>query len=263
VLREVAQRHPRVLCKVHRAYLCHGLSVEQRFVHLQRHHTLARQLLGAAWWERVMRHDDTCLCPLHLPQGHGTLSVRLLHAHHYEREGDLSLVLDDPFGTPLYTLTFSFEDTPQGPGVLIGALQGQLTLDVSRHLTKLCWGVRPPNLLLWVLQTWALTLGVRRLRAVGMARHVYAGSRLVRHMHFDYDAFWQSVGGEAGRDIDDGFYSLDLQPPRRAREDIPAHKRSQYQRRYAWLDGLATDLHAHWSQPPGPRPNAPHPAPSC
>jgi len=243
VLREVAALHPKLFAKIYRDYPCKGYSVEQRAAHLQAHHEIAGPLLGAGLLAKVMLTDDTVLCRVALPQGQGLMAIHLIHAHHYEREGELTLVLKDPFGTPLYALAFSLErlgpDT--GCGILIGVVQGQLSLEVARHVTKLCLGVRPPNLLVFALQVFTRELGLARLRGVGQARHIYHDTSLASKTHFDYDAFWASVGGVADGE---GFYALPIGPRRRTAAETPAHKRAQYQRRYAWLDTLDADISA-------------------
>lgn len=237
--REVAQAHPRSYRKVFNDYPFSGLRLAQRADWLQTHCRLTTTLFGDEVLPAILHRCDAPLCRVALPGGHGLLHIRLIHAHQFEREGDLSLLLEDPFGTPLFLLSFSFEQDAQGLGLVIGGLQGRLGLDTARQLTKFCLGVRPPNLLLFALQTLARELGLVRIRAVGAARHVYHGTERAGRVRFDYDGFWPSAGGVMG---EDQFYHLPLQPQRREREDIPANKRAQYQRRYAWLDGLEQDM---------------------
>jgi uncharacterized protein VirK/YbjX len=239
----VAARHPKLFAKIYRDYPCKGFGVAERAAHLRAHHEIAGPLLGPGLLAQVMLTDDTVLCRVALPHGQGMLGIHLIHAHHYEREGELTMVLKDPFGTPLYALAFSFErvGSSLGCGVLIGVLQGQLSLDVARHVTKLSLGVRPPNLLVFALQVFARELGMARLRAVGQARHIYHDTSLAQKTHFDYDAFWASVGG-----VPDGtgFYELPLVARQRTAAETPAQKRAQYQRRYAWLATLDADISA-------------------
>jgi uncharacterized protein len=240
LLGELAGVSPRLFRKPYAAYPCTGLTVAQRAAHLVNHHQLAVATLGPRFLQGLWLKREGVLGGVPLPAGQGVLPLQLLPLTRFEREGDLSLVLSDPFGTALYTLTFSFERLADGrTGLFIGALHGSLPVPVARHLTKLCHGLRPQNLLLWLLQLWAARWGVARIRAVGQGRHVYAGTSRAQQVRFDYDAFWQSLGGEADGQ---GLFTLALQPAQRHRDDVPAHKRALYQRRYAWLDEVAAGL---------------------
>jgi uncharacterized protein VirK/YbjX len=236
-------RQPHLLRKIHLAYPCRGLSPAQRLDWLMGHTRVATARLGSVLCNRLWDASEGLSCPVNLPQGQGQMSVRLCTAHRkHLREGDLTMELLDPFGTKLYALTFSFHPCAAGPEVLIGAVQGQMPLALTKHITKLCLGLRPPNLLLVLLQALALRLGVQRLRACGRARHIHHGSDREARVQFDYDGFWASVGGQAD---DQGFYVLPLRAQRRSHEDTPSHKRSQYRRRYAWMDELE-DTVANW-----------------
>lgn len=238
---ELLPHQPYLLRKIHRVYPHRGLTPAQRADWQMQHHRWMLTLLGETLARQALLDDTAVACRVALPKGAGLLPVRLRPASNkHHREGDLVLELCDPFGTRLYALAFSFETTPQGPGVLVGALQGQtVSADTARHITKLSLGLRPINLLVFVLQTLAWHWGVVQVRAVGLTRHIYAGHHLASQVRFDYDEFWASVGG-----VPDGagFFILPRQPQRRERQDIPSHKRSQYQRRYDWMDTLAQDI---------------------
>ena len=240
--RTLCARHPELHRKLFQPYPIAGLSVPERWRWMQAHERWMRQLFTDAAQRQILLDGGTVACRVALPDGHGAPTIQLRYAHHYLQEGELSLVLHDPFGTPLYALTFLFVDEPDGrQGVLVGALQGQLSTELDAHLTHLALGVRPPTLLLFTLQCLAEGLGAVRLRAAGRTRHAYAGRRLARRIRFDYDAFWQASGGSLA---EDGLWTLPLHPPRRAAGDIPARKRAHYRRRYAWLDTLRADIAA-------------------
>jgi uncharacterized protein VirK/YbjX len=175
-----------------------------------------------------------------LPKAQGQLALWLMHTARFQGEGDLILELRDPFDTPLYSLTLSFHRTVGGEaGLFVGAVHGRVTLDLARHLTKLCFGVRPPSLLVAALQSVSRGLAVHGIRAVGQTRHVYAGTSRAGRVQFDYNALWLSVGAE---DLGDGCFGLPLQARERSHEEMPGHKRSLYLRRYAWLAQVEADL---------------------
>lgn len=234
----LANAMPRVFRKIYSPYPCSGLTVDERARHLAGHYRWALQCLGATGLDKLRRAFEGDVSAAHLvqvplPKGQGMLQVDLMILTRFEREGDLCLVLRDPFGTALFTLAFSFETTPEGrTGLLIGAVHGALPVAVARHLTKLCHGLRPPHLLFWVLQQQAAQWGVVSLRGVGSRRHVLSGTEREERVRFDYDAFWRDVGGVADAQ---GMFILPLQAVQRTAADIPSHKRAFYQRRYAWL----------------------------
>lgn len=237
----VAARHPRVLRKVFEPCPVQGLTVPERLAWLREHQAIAQALFSDTVLRDILLTDTATPCRVALPEGAGLLTVRLLHAHHFEHEGELTLQLHDPSGTPLYALSFLFTREGDGIGLVVGGLQGRISPDNARHITRLALGMRPPALLLFVLQALAGALGVQRLRAVGAARHVYAGRGLARRIRFDYDAFWASAGGEQQAD---GLWQLPRVPPERTPAEMPPHKRALYRRRYAWLATLRADVQA-------------------
>ena len=207
------------------------------------HLASARALFGDALARRLLGGERVLAARINLPDGAGQLPVWLLTARRkHLREGDLTLELHDPFGTKLYALTFTLQPLPDGGhALLIGALQGQMPLPLTRHLTKLSAGMRPMALLLFIAQCLAERLGVQRLRACGRERHIHHEGDRAALVRFDYDAFWQEVGGTPDGD---GFFELPIVAPQRPMAELPSHKRAQYRRRYAWQDELRAETHA-------------------
>ena len=229
-------RHqPQVLRKAHQQYPFHGLDRRGRIDWLLGHWQACERQLGRGPSRALQRGREFTVCELDLPDGQGRLPVRLGPARqNHLREGDLTLTLFDPFGTRLYAMTFSLQPLADGGcEMLVGALQSRMPLELTRHLTRLSHGLRPANLMVELLQGLAGAMGVQRLRACGRQRHIHHGSEKADQVQFDYDGFWESCGGEPDGE---GFFLLPAAPARRRHEDMPSHKRSQYRRRYAWLD---------------------------
>jgi uncharacterized protein VirK/YbjX len=237
---DLFRAQPRLLRKLYVPYPCTGLGARERADWLLQHHALAPDLLGPALWTAAMAPGGALIGRISLPKAQGQLALWLVHTARFQGEGDLILELRDPFDTPLYSLTLSFHQPAAGEvGLFVGAVHGRVSLDLARHLTKLCFGVRPPSLLVAALQALARGLGVQGIRAVGRARHVYSGTARESRVQFDYDALWLSVGAE---DLGDGCFGLPLQARERSHEEMPGHKRSLYLRRYAWLAQVDVDL---------------------
>lgn len=91
------------------------------------------------------------------------------------------------------------------------------------------------------MQEVARTLGCQQLYGVSTASHVYqARSHTQGRIGFDYDCFWEELGGiRAG-----AFYSLPSSYPRNQLGDVPSKKRMLYRKRYALMDLLATYIGA-------------------
>jgi len=239
----VAEGHPQLLQKVHKPYPWRAPDVEERVAIVRRHYELALARLGPGLVDAVAAGRDLPLCGVALPDGRGLLPVTIGKQPRFEREGELTLSLLDPFGSLLYSACFTLCECDGAPGLLVGSLNGTAPRDVLRHITKLSLGVRPQSLLVFLLQQVAARCGARFIHAVGRETHAYWGNPRHDQIRFDYDTFWVEEGGSRRPD---GLYALPLAARRRAPEDVPSQKRRQYQRRYAWLDEVAGALHAEW-----------------
>jgi uncharacterized protein VirK/YbjX len=243
--RPIVQAHPQLLQKIHKPFACRGLDVDARAALVRRHYELARERIGPALLEAVAGRRDLLLCSVPLPNGHGELTARLGKQPRFEREGELTLTLHDPFGSLLYSTCFTLRECDGEVGLLVGSLNGTAPRDVLRHLTKLAWGLRPQSLLVFLLQQVAAQVGAQRIDAVGRASHAYWGNPRHDEIRFDYDAFWREEGGV---ETAESLHALPLRPRRRTTDEIPRQKRALYARRYAWLDTVAADVARGWAE---------------
>ncbi len=177
--------------------------------------------------------------------------VRWVNDGNFSKEGELSLVLRDvQTGRILSGLTALVvrEASRPGHGLLIGGVQGAdpaIDKPLLKEALKGLHGLRPKALLLFVTQEIAVAWQLARIVAVDNDTHIsrhhdYALNRRRRPV-LAYDEFWQESGGVRRGD---GYFELPLRLVRRPDVAIKAHKRSQYQQRYALLDCLAADLQA-------------------
>lgn len=239
----IARAHPQLLQKVHKPFAMRGLDVAGRVALVQLHYRLASDRFGPPLLAAVAEARDVPLCRVPLPAGRGALPVWLGKQPRFEREGELTLSLHDPFGSLLYSACFTLRERAGGLALLVGSLNGTAPREAMRHLTKLSYGVRPPSLLLILLRMLARRIGAARIEAVGRATHAYFGNPRHDEIRFDYDRFWREEGGteQAG-----GLFDLPLEPRRREPGELPSHKRALYARRYAWLDELERVFDAGW-----------------
>ncbi|HEX4510306.1 MAG TPA: DUF535 family protein [Burkholderiaceae bacterium] len=239
----VARAHPQLLQKVHKPFAMRGLDVAERGALVRLHYRLASDRVGPALLAALAESRDALLCRVPLPAGRGALPVWLGKQARFEREGELTLSLHDPFGSLFYSTCFTLRERDGEVALLVGSLNGTAPRDAMRHLTKLSHGVRPPSLLVILLQMLARRVGAARIDAVGRSTHAYWGNPRHEEIRFDYDRFWQEEGGMRGPD---GLYELPRAPRRRALVDLPSQKRASYARRYAWLDELEQVFDAGW-----------------
>jgi uncharacterized protein VirK/YbjX len=239
----VGRRHPQLFQKVHKPYAMRGLGVAERVALVQGHYRLALARIGVPLLEALGRGDEIALAPVPLPNGRGALPVTLGKQPRFEREGELTLSLHDPFGSLLYSTCFTLREHDGAIALLVGSLNGTAPREAMRHLTKLSHGVRPPSLLVFLLQQVARRVGAQRIEAVGRATHAYWGNPRHEEIRFDYDAFWGEEGGAATAG---GLFELPLAPRRRDPADVPRQKRALYARRYEWLATLAGRFDAGW-----------------
>jgi uncharacterized protein VirK/YbjX len=228
---------------------CHhaGLSVAARAERVVRHHELARVLLGADRFRLAhIEPEGLLVAQAPLPRGEGMLPLRLHRHAPCWREGELTLGLHDPFGTLLYTLTFSLHAA--GPhaeesavGMLIGSVVGVAPIESIRHLARLMEGMHPKALLLSVAQALCRHWRLAELLAVGRAGHVFADTDRAERLQFDYDAFWREKGG-VPKDASLRLFALPFSGEERSLETVAANKRAQYRRRYEMLRDTEADL---------------------
>jgi uncharacterized protein VirK/YbjX len=243
--RPIALAHPQLLQKIHKPFACRGLDVAARAALVRRHYELVRERIGPVLLDAVARGRQLPVCSVALPDGQGELGVHLGKQPRFEREGELTLSLHDPFGTLLYSQCFTLRERDGELGLLVGSLNGTAPREVLRHLTKLCWGLRPQSLLLFLLQQVAAQVGARHIEAVGRTTHAYWGNPRHDEIRFDYDAFWHEEGSVV---TGEGLHALPLHPRRRPLEEIPSRKRGLYARRYAWLDALSERVEQGWHE---------------
>jgi uncharacterized protein VirK/YbjX len=170
---------------------------------------------------------------------HSFFSVDLCLNRTNPQEGYWALTLKDENERPVFNLSFGFlsDDT-----VLIASVQGAPgaggeRLEAIQSLTKHAHGLRPPHLLITIFQEACKYWGVSELRGIDPVHHIKGRwNQRTKRLRFDYRALWQEVGAVQSPE---GHWLLPNTARRRDAEAIPSRKRSQYRRRYAFMDALA------------------------
>jgi hypothetical protein len=205
-------------------------------------------LKGNAFLQAAMATPEGgILARLDLDRGQKAL-IRLRVDPQFRKEGELGLSLElVGFPGSVTALALCFERELDGPWVgLLGSLQGRKggEEDVIKLATKVFHGLRPKNLLLFLVQEMAGALNLSGLRGVGNQIQIFRArmnNPLVpkRRIRFDYDEFWLEAGGAPRAD---GWFELPLATARRAPEDIKPNKRSMYAKRYALMADLSGQI---------------------
>jgi len=235
----ITQATPKVYDKVHRPYVIRGAKAAQRFHIVKSNYQFVSHAFSSRLTRSIFIDKDFQLCRLPLPEKHGELTVSLRYDTKFEREGEMTLGLCDQSGKYLYSISFSFHTSDGQSEALIGCIQGGTRLSEMKELTKAMEGLRPQNLVIFLLRTFCRHFGVDRLLAVGFESQVYCETYKRPHMRFDYDAFWQELGGVP---TGDGLFAMPLEHQRKPLSEIRSNKRASYTRRYALLDELEEQI---------------------
>ncbi len=162
------------------------------------------------------------------------LNVKLVlqYDHRMRFEGQLSLKLLLN-GDEAYFVNFVLDDAL----VKVAGIQGvKDNKGLYKIFTKQLHGLRPQNFIWMVFLTWCKAVGIKQVLGVHPAWHVYQNeAKSVNKIGFDYETFWQEVGGNV---FDDVWYVLPIDYSHKPIEEIESKKRSMYRKRYALLDEI-------------------------
>ena len=156
-----------------------------------------------------------------------------------KREGLISLILKVDLQYIYQIIFWIFPSKEDGnPAIWIGAMQGLNTPDAQKtikELTKEFYGYRTKNLILYMVRSFAHSMGIDHIYAVTNKGH-YAQNhiRMNRKLKTSLDDFWQEADGILYEDS--RFYQLPVIEHRKSIEEIKTHKRNLYRNRFALLD---------------------------
>ena len=240
-LREIPVANPRIYEKIYREYVFCGASIAERLQFLESHYRFVSEAFSPLLITAMYVERDFPLCVIAPADGSAKLFIRVGYHGRFEQEGDLTLGLYDQEGNRLYSVSFSFLVNSGSCTAVIGCLIGSGSAAQEKRLTKAMHGMRLQNLVVFQLQMFLKLLGVNTLWGIGNDSHVYSGnSRKRDRIKFDYNQFWEELGGS--RFQGQRYYILPLDHERRSFQEIRSNKRAMYQRRYAMLDDLEVQM---------------------
>lgn len=233
----VLTHFPALLEKPFHPYLRADWGLVQRRIAIEKHFSIVKEIFalnadkifqpgGYQLFEFVAKTDEV-------------FSVELFPG--YLGEGSMGIRLCDEDGEELYSLTFHL-DYEEGRTLTIGALQGPNDRVPERQakismLTKSLFGLRPKALMLEVLYMVAANLSVIKIYGISNQGHIYQSKYYSDEkrskMKFDVDGFWAEYKAVRTSNL---LFEFPQSLHRKDIDSLKSSKRSQYRKRYAWLD---------------------------
>ncbi|MCH9742872.1 MAG: VirK/YbjX family protein [Proteobacteria bacterium] len=166
------------------------------------------------------------------------VSLLLQYDHRMRFEGQLSLklLLNDE---EAYFVNFVLD----ADCAYVAGIQGvKDNKGLYKNFTKQLHGLRPQNFIWMAFLDWCRTVGIKQVYGVRPEWHVYQNETKSQHkIGFDYETFWQEVGGIC---FDAIWYQLPIDYPHKPIEEVEQKKRSVYRKRYALLDEVGSMIEA-------------------
>ncbi len=177
----------------------------------------------------------------------------VVHTVHFggntSKEGEVAFTFLDDQGQMLAKITGTLAQETGGERLFwVGGLQGAkppLGRDEIVKATRDLYGLRPKGAVLLALQAFAQALQLTAIHAPGNEGHIsQRGLRRLREkrkIYADYGQFWEEIGGVK---IGAEEYRLPIIPLVRSIEEVKQNKRSEWKKRQALSEQIATETTA-------------------
>lgn len=236
--------NPYPIEQVTRAFFYNKSTFADRVQVVQGHYKLLEELLQEKYFLQISGTEWNPYTVWESTYEEQPWRAQLVFETGQRKEGLLSLELNVD-RTHIYQVMFwAGRDKNKQPAIWIGALQGpnmENARDVVKKMTKACHGYRTKNLILYMLQAIARTMGIKKLYAVSNYGY-YANNhvRADRKLKTNFGDFWREAGGKETED--NRFYELPLVEHRKTMEEVPTRKRAVYRRRFEFLDKVDEEI---------------------
>lgn len=232
-LKSEVYRYPSLCSKLHRPYLTNELSYAKKLDAILASYKTLDSIFPKDILFTLYSKGEIELCTL-MGKNDSLFKLSFSLYPSFEKEGEFMLICYNSENKVLAKLTFAFLDNT----IIIGGLQGLEKgedKELIKNATKELFGIFPKKLL---LETLYILFPTYPKIGVGKNKHIYFSPRYIKRkekkVHADYDEFWESVNGTKQNDL----WFLPKKLERKAIEEIPAKKRSQYINRFKLLDTL-------------------------
>lgn len=233
---------PRLFLKPTRHYYNRRLSSSERMACIQAHYQLVQQCFQLTVLTDLKQGKSVPMMKLVGKEG-SSLCLELARTDRFDREGELILSLKSSAGDrTIFSAVFFLSNHRGISSIEIGCLQGSNNLSAResiRAATRLCYGIRPKNLLLEVLFALASAWRIGGIFGISNRARVFNGSQT----HADYDAFWKEL---QGMPLGDGTYRLPESLRHREISEVTSHKRAQHRRQLALRETMQEFLVRRW-----------------
>jgi uncharacterized protein VirK/YbjX len=240
--RALLAARPRLSAKLQRPYVRRDWDVASRLAALTSHYDGLAELFSAGA-RALVYGDGLTLLRMNAGTAGRSLELKLAYRDQFEKEGELTLLLEDvASGLTLAGTTFGLFREHGERVVWIGGLQASpdpRMRGLIHDVTKELHGMRPKAFVIWCLRQLAPGWEARRIRAIADHDHIYRHWRKRRDFSAVYDEFWAECGGFRLPDLG---WELPLVVPPRPREEIKPSRRKAHEQRYALLARLAPEL---------------------
>lgn len=245
LMEQVAAGYPFVYEQATRAFFYHRSTFEERARLIEENMKFLAERFNDDFMLKLYGDKKIELWRMNLDETLGEMNLVLCAESGQRKEGLAAVMFNLPGEVPVYQILFwiARDELINRDGawaMWIGAMQGPNVddaKDLVKRITKKCHAYRTKNLILYVAQSVARTLDVKKIFAVTNEGY-YANNhvRSDRKLKTSFSDFWAEAGGVATSDK--RFFELPLSETRKNFDEIPSHKRAQYRRRFALLDEL-------------------------
>jgi len=239
--KQIINKYPDIFLQLTRQVLYKNSTTAERCRNIIYHFSVLKTQLTNQAIQKIYLENGIQLWHEQLKEQ--SLSANLFFSTSEIRDGMMTLIFrcnDSRVYHVNFWLAFNKENNLS---LYIGALQGSRgALPIYKDLTKMFFGYRPKNIILYTLQLFAQCLSVNEIKAVSnygfqANNHFF---RWNRKLKTSLDSFWIESGGTLTEDK--RFYSLPVQEKRKSMEEIASHKRNLYRKRFAILDKIASGI---------------------
>lgn len=243
LLKEIADIYPFVYEQPTRAFFYNKSTFDERAAIVEKHMDFVARTFRADIVRDLYSEKNISLWDGGELDG-SRLAGMLYFEAGQRKEGMMSVMLRLE-KKPLYQMIFWIAPDKKGDmSMFIGAMQGpnmDNARDVVKKVTKYCHAYRTKNLILYITQAVARSLGMKHIYAVTNEGY-YANNhvRADRKLKTDFSEFWTEAGGHPTDDT--RFDELPLVEARKTMEEVPTRKRAVYRKRFAMLDALDAEV---------------------